>query len=124
MEVKGFMGKEIFKVGKIGWQVLGFGFLIMLLVAMLERWNVIDLSSSLVGILVFFSALFVVAEVLAERSKKELGILEWTGLALAGIVGFSVALGWLGVDMVWFAPFEGFILLVLLAYLAYELFRK
>jgi len=124
VEVKGFMGKEIFKVGKIGWQVLGFGFLIMLLVAMLERWNVIDLSSSLVGILVFFSALFVVAEVLAERSKKELGILEWTGLALAGIVGFSVALGWLGVDMVWFAPFEGFILLVLLAYLAYELFRK
>ena len=114
------------KVKPRGVIILLYGLAILIAVNLLNRFNLVDLTGFQPNLLTLLAILFVGTEIgimSAIRNRKKLDGIQWLGIVVVSLAFISLVSGSFGFPIQFLSPFQGFVDLALLIYVAIEIFR-
>ncbi|MFW6030521.1 MAG: hypothetical protein ACOCRO_09795 [Halanaerobiales bacterium] len=115
------------KVTPKGVQVLLYSIAVFIMVDILAKFDIIDITDTISPLLIPVTAsLFIFMEIgLMQfiKGRKDLDYLQWFGLTVAIVTLVSVLLGVLGIEVQQLSTLQGFTNSALLIYVLIELFK-
>lgn len=114
------------KVKPVGINLLLWVLVAFIVMNLLARFNIVDLTPWQPDILTGAAILFVSLELgLMQflRGKKKLDPLSWFGVVVVVLAGLGLVAGWFGMTLGFLEGFKGTIDLLLLVYVIIEIFR-
>ncbi len=118
------MGKVLpkTKVKPTGVKLLLWGLVVMIVINLMSRFNIIDLTGIQPDVLTLIAILFVSTEMGVFRKRKKFDGLVIFGTVVVILAFLSLVLGWFGLSIAALAPFKGLIDLALLIYVLIAIF--
>ena len=119
------MGNK-FKVKPMGITLLLWGVVVLVLMNLLSRFGIVDLTGFQPEIITLLAIFFVAVEIgVMEwiQGKKKLDAFRMFGAIVVLIAFISLLLGWFGMSLAFLNPFKGFVDLALLVFVVVEIFR-
>lgn len=114
------------KVKPMGVNLLLYGLALLVLMNVLARLGIADLTPLQPDVLTLIAILFVATEigvVSALRGNKKLDGIHWFGAIVAGFALLFLVLGWLGMSIAVTETFKGFVEIALLVFVILEIFN-
>ena len=109
-----------------GIKLLLYGLAVLIVVNLLSRFNVLNVTGIQPDVITILAILFVATEIgvmAGIRGKKKLDGIGWFGTVVVILASIALIFGWLGMSLGVIAPFKGMIEIFLLIFVLVEIFR-
>ena len=114
------------KVKPVGIKILLYGLASLIVINLLARFNIFNITGLQPDIVTIIAILFVATEIgvmSTIRGKKKIDGIGWFGVVVVGLAFLSLVLGWFGMTFSMLESLKGVVEIALLVFVILEIFR-